>query len=85
MLQTTLLVLIALGVVALGLIHRSHQKWVRREFHKNTMAHGRIVKALPVTAPIPLVRPADWSDDRALTRKMQQNDYPPVDFRYSGW
>lgn len=60
MLQTTLLVLIGIGVVVIALVQRSHARWVKREFHKNTMAHTRIVKQLPMPTAAPFVLvPAD--------------------------
>lgn len=80
--QTILLVAIGLGLLSVVLVQRSHMRWVRRELQKNTLAHGRIVRALPVRrrehAPFRLERTQcfDWSDDRISTRVLPRNQYP---------
>lgn len=61
MLQTTLLVLIALGLGVIALVQRSHMRWVKREFHKNQMAHGRIVKQLPPPRHLPFLLTPEYA------------------------
>lgn len=63
----TLLLLIAGGVIAIGVIQHRHRTWVRTEFRRNALSHTRIVERLPLApaaAPFNLV-PADRKVTRA--------------------
>lgn len=79
MLQTTLLVLIALGVGVIGVLQHKHRQWVKREFGKNLMAHTRIVKQLPVPRHEPfLLTPCDRK--RTTVWPYRQPEQEPEDW-----
>lgn len=75
MISLVLLSLICLGLAVQAKVQQVHMRWVRQEFRRNDLAHGRIVERLPPRLPADrrqtqvwnLRKPAgaeeDWADD----------------------